>query len=1210
MPDSQFANIIFEDPARDDAFHGKGHLRTAKALADSIKQLADNKDGAIGLEGAWGSGKSTVLRLAEDALKEQDAGHDYRVFTFDLWTHHTDEFKRAFLEEFLTWCTPWLSPEQVAEQRGRIRNRVKEVDTTNRRTFSLLGIVLVLLLPFLPIAVSWISPVAFRESTDVFLLGFTLPEFILRVLFMLGLVPILVLVAKIVAEWVVWPIALNHVVPWWKNRQRDSGDSVDEWPIWHRASLATLSSEVLSLFSRDSRKDTVTQNIRDEDPTTVEFYKVFRELLVLVQKGKRRVVIVLDNIDRLPISAVPAAWSEVRSVFAASDARVVAGNSRVIAVVPYDRSYIAEAFQRTKPAVLRKSSEPEILPSASSSAAYQSMVQPDPKPAEQPAPRAASSGDGFRFADGDIFNKMFSRILKVSPPVGSHWGDFLNAAIEKAFGTQHNAAARNKLLRLLQVYFQRNLIHPTPRLIVGYVNEIGAYWSQRDGDIPVESIALFVLLRSKIDESPEALTMPDLVSERYLNIIDQPDHWLEHLAALAFNVSLADAAEVLLGDEIRVALLADSPDRLAELQRLNGFETFFQQFLAGILEQLASEDPKLIATAALNVSQITLSDAVHQQVWKSFGRSVRMLNVVSRAGNDPYLGLAKIVENQSGSDAIGIADDLRTKYTVVPSGSENDAGMTWAGRMVALAGSLERVLSHKEAADFWASSKIPEDGLFAAGVASELDPKNDFCYAAIRGRPDAAVLADTLDAMLKGPAGAFKRSMFSLAPTLSDAEKVDWLTKMAESMRSSDRASKDAAEILKAYVLLDHQFPHTSGQSGPILKALVRDGTLLWYAHKGFQEEVADLLGDALILLFRKGMPANPPPGAHPTFGAVTAASEWFAKVLISGDLPSEATNRIVDQVSTTGVLPDWIRLASEDQTGNSLFVQIVKGVIGHETLMNVAPTLLINQYDNAKAMLDDDEIKMLVVGLGAAHDAESIATAIDEDFVRGVSPGFVSDIAEHAPTSSLSVILQQLDAVLKGMTTDDWTASLASEDAIVSLAIARLRSGSLSLPAATFLEALQTHVMSVLVSDTKIRTDADSWNLLSSALTSASRKSLAARILASVPRSGISVASSETLVSHYRGLAEALPLEENSSLSVDVLLRALVQSPSARTLDYIRAMEKGFRKALKAAESDIVQSFVDVIDGMYDGTEAQRERAVEIRTLLGLKSPRTTREE
>lgn len=1210
MSDSQFANIIFEDPARDDAFHGKGHLRTAKALADSIKQLADNKDGAIGLEGAWGSGKSTVLLMAEDALKEQDAGHDYRVFTFDLWTHHTDEFKRAFLEEFLTWCTPWLSPEQVEEQRGRIRNRVKEVDTTNRRTFSFLGIVLVLLLPFLPIAVSWISPVAFRESTEVFLLGFTLPEFILRVLFMLGLVPILVLLAKVLAEWLVWPIALNHVVPWWKRRQKSSGDSVDESPIWQRVSLATLSSEVLSLFSRDSRRDTVTQNIRDEDPTTVEFYKVFRELLVLVQNGKRRVVIVLDNIDRLPISAVPAAWSEVRSVFAASDARVAAGNSRVIAVVPYDRSYIAEAFQRTKPAVSRRPSEPEVLQAASSPAADQSKAEPDAKPAEQIVPRGSSFGDGFRFADGDIFNKMFSRILKVSPPVGSHWGDFLNAAIDKAFGTQHNAAARNKLLRLLQVYFQRNLIHPTPRLIVGYVNEIGAYWSQRDGDIPVESIALFVLLRSKIDESPEALTTPNLVSERYLNIVDQPDHWLEHLAALAFNVSLEDAAEVLLGDEIRVALLADRPDRLAQLHKLNGFETFFQQFLAGILEQLASEDPRLIAAAALNVSEITLSEAVHQQVWKSFGRSVRLLNVVGRAGNDQYLGLAKIIEHQSKTDAIDIADDLRKKYTVVPSGTQVDTGETWARRAVALSQALERALSHNDAIDFWASSKLPNDGYFAAGVASALDPESEFCYAAIRGRPEAALLADTLDTMLEGPTDAFRRSISSLAPTLSDADKVNWLTKMAENLRGSDRPSKDAAEVMKAYVLLDHQFPHTSGQSGPLLKALVRDGTLLWYAHKGFQEEEASLLGDALILLFRRGMPVNPPPGAHPTFGAVTAASEWFAKILTSGDLPSEAVDRAIGQVSTTGALPEWISLAAQDQTESSLFAQIVRGVIRRETLKNVSPTLLINQYDNAKAILGDDEIRMLVVGLGSAHDANSIGSAINEDFIRGVSPDFVSDIAEYAPKSSLSVILQQLDAVLKAMTTDDWTISLANEDEMVSLAIARLRSGSLSLPAATFLEALQTHVMSVLVSDTKIQRDANSWNLLSSALTSASRKTLAARILASVPRSGISPAASETLVSHYRTLAESLPLEDNPSISVDVLLRALVQSPSARTMDYIRTMEKAFRKALKAAESDIVQSFADVIDGLYDGTDAQRERAVEVRTVLGLKSPKTKQEE
>ena len=96
--------ILTDLPSENDEFSGGGHQRTANALADTIVQF-EGADRAIGLEGNWGSGKSTIVELAKKQLADTDRAHKYHVFTFDLWANQTGHFKRSFLEAFLSWSS-------------------------------------------------------------------------------------------------------------------------------------------------------------------------------------------------------------------------------------------------------------------------------------------------------------------------------------------------------------------------------------------------------------------------------------------------------------------------------------------------------------------------------------------------------------------------------------------------------------------------------------------------------------------------------------------------------------------------------------------------------------------------------------------------------------------------------------------------------------------------------------------------------------------------------------------------------------------------------------------------------------------------------------------------------------------------------------------------------------------------------------------------
>ena len=87
--DNTGITLLADQPASEDEFSGGGHARTANALTELLKRNQMSGK-AIGLEGGWGSGKSTVIRLAKNSLNDQlDEEGAHIFFTFSLWRSHT-----------------------------------------------------------------------------------------------------------------------------------------------------------------------------------------------------------------------------------------------------------------------------------------------------------------------------------------------------------------------------------------------------------------------------------------------------------------------------------------------------------------------------------------------------------------------------------------------------------------------------------------------------------------------------------------------------------------------------------------------------------------------------------------------------------------------------------------------------------------------------------------------------------------------------------------------------------------------------------------------------------------------------------------------------------------------------------------------------------------------------------------------------------------
>ena len=70
----------------------------ANMLVKTIESADNSKPFTIGLFGEWGSGKSSVLKTAQNYL-EARPNSQYRFVTYDAWKYAGDSFRRMFLYE-------------------------------------------------------------------------------------------------------------------------------------------------------------------------------------------------------------------------------------------------------------------------------------------------------------------------------------------------------------------------------------------------------------------------------------------------------------------------------------------------------------------------------------------------------------------------------------------------------------------------------------------------------------------------------------------------------------------------------------------------------------------------------------------------------------------------------------------------------------------------------------------------------------------------------------------------------------------------------------------------------------------------------------------------------------------------------------------------------------------------------------------------------
>lgn len=497
--------LIPDQVATEDAFQ---HRAIALAIADMV--LHEDGGGAIALTGAWGSGKSTVVRFLKAELK--DSSPCTGTFIFDAWAHQGDPLRRTFLEKLIRWCndqTPrWTKhPDDWERKIEELARRREKTDSTASPNLTIPGAIGAISLLLVPLAVQMYLKNTYAEHRPWDITGLVFS----------------VLPAALALFMLAWWLLTQS---WRQKKDRRS---------------------IPSFISTGTESTTISETSKTADPTSVEFEKHYSELLTEAMAGNdRRLVIVVDNLDRITHDDARSIWATLRVFFDPSVDGSAGWHKRVWILVPFDPEAINDLW--------------EVAPENNGSRASMSR---------------------------HFLEKTFQASFRVPPIILSNWENFLVTQLRSAFpSSNHTDDEFHTIFRLYDQLKPTDNGPPTPRNLKLFVNRVGALHRQWQEAIPLTQQAAFALISDGKPEvvlsillGSDAPQFPPTIAQKLSGLLDPG--WQRNLAALFFNLPPAAATEALLSPRINKALNDGDAEALASQKAFPGFPGVLEGIIEG-----------------------------------------------------------------------------------------------------------------------------------------------------------------------------------------------------------------------------------------------------------------------------------------------------------------------------------------------------------------------------------------------------------------------------------------------------------------------------------------------------------------------------------------------------------------------------------------------------------------------------------------------------
>lgn len=1123
--DKRRRKVLYDLPVASDAFSGGGHHRTAESLANTIQEF-DDQTRSIGLEGKWGSGKSTIVEIAKSILDTANGGRKYHVFTFDLWTNQTSSFRRAFLESFLSWLEGIDSSKAhfVEMTRDKIRDKTIDTRTNNVKVFSGFGLIALAFLLILPWLYMWMSPFALKHGTPVAPL-----TQVASVLFAAMLLTTTIVAIK-------------------TYRELKSSEKNATWK--------TALSNTLSMFSKDAQITHVKQNIREADPTQNEFELTLKEIMSSFQTKSRRIIVVFDNIDRLPPDKITEAWSDIRSVLSSSRYDD-SFSKKLTVIVPYERNHILRAMY--------------------------------------------ADSDINAVHKDDVFRKSFDAIFFVAPPVVSDSVEFFNKKLQEALSDHFNDDVAYRVFKIFDL--SRVDEAATPRQVIAFINSITTLWEQWGDIIPLPTISVFVLHRDDIDKNPGILRKEDSIDVRYRELSDDDDLF-KNLAALAFNVEPHLAFQVLLHSRIEQIFTSNDSDSAKEIAASPGFEFTLPEVYGESAERWASGSLTQFKYAAWNLASLDKRRPSTSQSMRRMLDAIKNLQDAAPAEWEKAHKLLALYRICTPSESDRLTASLADWLLRSLPDNEDDRkfihGQQWASFVGEMLAACSEYNGPDESNSIFENIPFPRGQEFLVGAAYEAEPENLSISLFKQARAGNGLTTPALDARIVEKPDEFFHAWPQIRHLIDSSAIPSFVDKLATQLGSTDY-SEDTHNL--RYLVSNLNMLFEDGDKKPPLlesrKALVTNGALyhgIYGLREASDEDGVEARAAALwtILDYFRGKSLPSGNLNHPSFGNLNAA-KGFVQGLLNGDALDSATlNILAEQSIRHGKMAVWVATAAVAPDHTGLIQKIITAAVASGRFPPKPIRVFVAHYDFLKALLGNDMMEQLLVSVGSCRETDEFK-AID---FSAVPVSLIADAADRQEPG-WKELFTGVDSWLHDLESPDWEEALANDGYPVDVLRSRVRDSGFTASPNILRAPIAEHAIAILTGDANMK---EGFDDLVEALPLNNRDGLASDVIERLAKTPITTTGFDSALASFPGLMARLPFDNDPETTVSKIVIPAIQSGSQPSIDFLDKHHVVLRRTIKAVSDSLsgqVQEFIGA-ESADDG-DASIERKRRFRQILDL---------
>ncbi len=325
MENEEKIRFINYEPSCDDMMRSCSHKNIANSIIRIITKT--DKGMVIGLDGEYGSGKSTIIEIIakfSKSVEEQKSKNadkkDIFIFKFDAWEHENDALRRIFLEGLIKEVMKEIEKEKESKKecvdkynqkldelinlKQEVSNRLKNTTLKKNITTKLYTKIIALSVLLVPLGVALNSQIKLMSSGK----------------FETGYMIVIGLLILPVMAILLFP--LYNLIEKYMNPSDKSKDIKKDY--------AFCSEEIIE-------RNQIHSNI---DNTSIEFNDYFNQIVRYINENNKhkKIVVVIDNLDRIDENIVLKIWQTIQ-IFVQNK------NNNIYTLIPFDYNKMRKVWK-------------------------------------------------------------------------------------------------------------------------------------------------------------------------------------------------------------------------------------------------------------------------------------------------------------------------------------------------------------------------------------------------------------------------------------------------------------------------------------------------------------------------------------------------------------------------------------------------------------------------------------------------------------------------------------------------------------------------------------------------------------------------------------------------------------------------------------------------------------------------------------------------